>query len=1026
MDLPAPPRAAAPGSSPELVDLARLPVPGEHFVGRDAELARLDAAWGDAGTHVISLVAFGGVGKSALVSRWLDRMAADGWRGAERVLGWSFYSQGTEGHTATAEPFIDFALRTFGDPDTTAGSPHERGDRLARLTRQRRTLLVLDGVEPLQHGPGPVEGRLKDPGMAALLKGLAAANRGLCLVTTREPLADLAGYSRTAPRCDLEELSPESAVELLKLLGVRGKEAELPSAVEEFRRHALTLTLLGNFLRRAHAGDVRKRKEIDLGKADERQGGHAFGVIAAYARWLGEGPELAILRLLGLFDRPADAASLAALRAAPPIRGLTQRLVGLAEDDWQWKVASLREHGLLAKPEGQETGSLDAHPLIRAYFADELEKRKPTAWQESNLRLYEHLQTSAPEYPDTLEEMQPLYAAVVHGCRAGRQQEALDEVFYRRIRRRNEAYSLHKIGAFGLDLTALAAFFDRTWDQPTHSVTASYQAQLLASAGFLLRGLGRLSEAVQPMRLGLEARIADENWEDAAIAASNLSQLTLTLGEVTRSMAFAEQSVALADRSADSFQRLSKRAGLANALYQAGQPEESGETFRKAEAIQAEHDMDNPLLSSVQGYFYCDLLLGRCEPEDGAGLEGISTAIESIESCRQACGHVIQRAGRSLEISRTNRWLLDIGLDHLSLGRGHLILALTTSEAAGSKDAMEANLALATQHLSGAVNGLRQAGMEDHIPRGLLARAALYRCKHDFDSSAADLIEALEIAERSSMRLFECDAHIEWTRLCLQTHNVPAAREHLAKARRLVNDTGYGRREREVAYLERRIASLPPPPPEVPMKDFFVSYNGADRAWAEWIGWALEEAGYSVVLQAWDFRPGGNFVLEMQQAATGARKTVVILSEKYLQAEYTQPEWAAAFVDDPRGERRKLIPLRVGKCSPDGLLKPLIYADLVGLAADEAKAAVLLAVQDGRAKPAAAPAYPGSPGAPPTGAPPASYPGSAPAPGSALTTWRRKLQFLQEHEAVASDPAQLFTLREQIREAEEKIRQLGG
>jgi len=73
-----------------LLDLGRLPIPGPHFVGRDAELARLDAAWEDPAVHVLTLVAFGGVGKSALVAHWLDRMAADNWRGAARVLDWSF------------------------------------------------------------------------------------------------------------------------------------------------------------------------------------------------------------------------------------------------------------------------------------------------------------------------------------------------------------------------------------------------------------------------------------------------------------------------------------------------------------------------------------------------------------------------------------------------------------------------------------------------------------------------------------------------------------------------------------------------------------------------------------------------------------------------------------------------------------------------------------------------------------------------------------------------------------------------
>jgi hypothetical protein len=78
------------------------------------------------------------------------------------------------------------------------------------------------------------------------------------------------------------------------------------------------------------------------------------------------------------------------------------------------------------------------------------------------------------------------------------------------------------------------------------------------------------------------------------------------------------------------------------------------------------------------------------------------------------------------------------------------------------------------------------------------------------------------------------------------------------------------------------------------VKDFFISYSKADKDWAEWIAWTLEEAGYSVVIQAWDFRPGGNFVLEMHKAAAETEKTVPVLSEDYLKAEFTHPEWAAA------------------------------------------------------------------------------------------------------------------------------------
>ena len=143
------------------------------------------------------------------------------------------------------------------------------------------------------------------------------------------------------------------------------------------------------------------------------------------------------------------------------------------------------------------------------------------------------------------------------------------------------------------------------------------------------------------------------------------------------------------------------------------------------------------------------------------------------------------------------------------------------------------------------------------------------------------------------------------------------------------------------------------------MKDFFISYNKADRAWAEWIAWILEEAGYSVVVQAWDFRPGGNFVLEMHKAAQETQKTIPVLSEDYLKAEFTQPEWTAAFVRDPQGNKRTLIPVRVKECKPTGLLASVTYVDLVGLGGQEARETVLGAFSE-RAKPAQAPTFPGT------------------------------------------------------------------
>ena len=92
------------------------------------------------------------------------------------------------------------------------------------------------------------------------------------------------------------------------------------------------------------------------------------------------------------------------------------------------------------------------------------------------------------------------------------------------------------------------------------------------------------------------------------------------------------------------------------------------------------------------------------------------------------------------------------------------------------------------------------------------------------------------------------------------------------------------------------------------MADFFVSYTSADKAWAEWIGFVLEEEGFTVVGQAWNFRPGSNFVLEMQRVASAADRTIMVLSPDYLKSQFASAEWAGSFAQDPQGSNANWCP----------------------------------------------------------------------------------------------------------------------
>ena len=374
------------------------------LVERRISLFWIDA-WANQHVNVVTIVAWAGVGKSTLVNHWLRRMAAEHYRSAELVFGWSFYRQGTSGDSSSADEFLDAALAWFGDPDPRIGTAWEKGERLAKLIAHRRTLLVLDGLEPLQNPPGPQEGRVREPSLQALLRELAAFNTGLCVITTRLPVADIADHERTsALRRDLEQLSSDAGAKLLRALGVKGHEAELRSASDEFSGHCLALTLLGSYLTDAYNGDIRCRKEVSERLAhDVRQGLHARKVMESYQTWFGEGPELSVLRMLGLFDRPADEKALGALLKPPAIPGLTESLTDLSPTEWRTILAKLRRARLLAGEDPHNPGHLDTHPLVREYFGEQLRSQRTEAWKECNRRLYNHYRALAPQLPDSFQ-----------------------------------------------------------------------------------------------------------------------------------------------------------------------------------------------------------------------------------------------------------------------------------------------------------------------------------------------------------------------------------------------------------------------------------------------------------------------------------------------------------------------------------------------------------------------------------------------------------------------------------------------
>jgi tetratricopeptide (TPR) repeat protein len=522
----------------------------------------------------------------------------------------------------------------------------------------------------------------------------------------------------------------------------------------------------------------------------------------------------------------------------------------LSEAQRSLTLQRLEDAKLLTVQRDEPTGVLvavDAHPLLREYFARQLREKNPEAWRAAHRRLYEHLCATAPECtkferPDlssafsshlsfivsadedasqprqpTLDDFQPLYQAIAHGCQAGLQQKACDEVYYGRILREGEFYSTRKLGAFSSDLGAVACFFDAPWSLVSPSLNEESQRLMLAVAGFALGALGRLTEALEPIWTGLERGMQREDCGEVALRASNLSELELTLGKVADSVKHAEQSLSYADRSQNPFWKMDARAKIGNALHQAGRWNDAVEQFRTAEKIYR-NDISSyhVRLASPNDFFCDDVFLAPLERASwrlilGGAAKTTEKLLEPWRTASQRLAQVVEWRNSS---AGTDRQLLDIALEHLSLGRFTLYATILGGAGKVSlgpnltpAQAIDKIWANTCRELDAAVDALRRANTLEFMVRGLLSRAWMRFLDGKLtgpESAQEDLNEAWEIAERGPMRLFLADIHLYRAGLFSRGATYPwkSPTADLAAARKLIEQCSYGRRKEELEDAE--------------------------------------------------------------------------------------------------------------------------------------------------------------------------------------------------------------------------------
>jgi tetratricopeptide (TPR) repeat protein len=775
-----PPRASRVGThkppkrlGPEKISVARLPVTGSDVFGREEDLAFLDRAWANQDVNVVTIVAWAGVGKSTLVNHWLRGLATDHYRSAELIYGWSFYREGTSGDTSSADEFLNAALTWFGDPDPRVGTAWEKGERLAKLVADRRTLLVLDGLEPLQNPPGPQEGRVREPSLQALLRELAAFNKGLCVITTRIAIADIADYEPTsALRRNLEQLSSQAGAKLLRALGVKGNEAKLRSASEEVGGHCLALTLLGSYLNDAYNGDIRFRNEVSGRLArDVRQGVHAQRVMESYQKWFGEGPELAVLRMLGLFDRPADEKAIAALLESPAIAGLTESLTDLNQIERRTVITRLRRARLLAPEDPNNSGQLDAHPLVREYFGEQLRNQRTEAWKESNRRLYHYYRALAPELPETLRAMEPLFLAVICGCNAGLYREALHEVYIARIQRGDASFAAEVLGARGALLAALSHFFEQgRWGSLAKMIVdgdkllPEDQVYVLMQAGLNLEATRDFSAEAQTCCQHMEALCRSLNRPRLLyLALIGQWHYSTATGTMSAAMQIANRAYSLAKEQSDPALMLGAYRALASTLYYLGNFESARDYATRGVQISRSgvqfpvEETDPPAVDCLTIMALCEWHFGEIDCSKSAMAEAISLAKELGNLVALAWATLTAGMLARLQNNPSEAESLASDLIELSTRRNLAVWLPAGNMHLGWARAALGDVPRGLSRIEETIQDFRRRGAVVFLPYSLALKAEVLHLAGRTSEALAAINEAEAVSDRSGVRCWSSE-----------------------------------------------------------------------------------------------------------------------------------------------------------------------------------------------------------------------------------------------------------------------------
>jgi tetratricopeptide (TPR) repeat protein len=448
----------------------------------------------------------------------------------------------------------------------------------------------------------------------------------------------------------------------------------------------------------------------------------------------------------------------------------------------------------------QSAGLIDCHPLIREFFSRIVEEKFPDSWRSANQRLFEHLSQLTDYQPDSFDDLYLLFWAIAHGCRAG-QYKSMCDIYYKRILRQDREYSWKEAGTIGLDLETISLFFEKPWGKPRSVLAEADQGWVMNQASLYLRDLGRISESMEPIHRAITLFERMENWENAAISSSNLSDGALTMGNILDAYRFAESGLPFAERSGDDYWIAQLLGDHACASLQSGKFDSAKDHFEDAEIAIARYYPKRPMLYGLNNFNYCDLLLIPAEKLAWKLMLNGALAPISDEIIRLIA--IVQtRAEHTLLRNEFDSDILATAAENLTICRCLLLKSIVER-----RD--RSRLGLAENHLVTSVKLFSRVNVQQWMVRGLLTLAWLRFLIGETAGARADLDEAWDIAARGPMKLHMTDIYLYRARLFFRENSYPwnkknngdssGPQDDLDEAGLLIEECGYHRRDEELA-----------------------------------------------------------------------------------------------------------------------------------------------------------------------------------------------------------------------------------